>query len=106
MDIQAQAEVERDRLARRIAYPRAPVLEVGPGPCACLTLALARRGLRVIAGHPPDAGLLVRLHTLLKAYFARVNRVAGLYAVLFICHGPASFVRRLCRARVAVSGSP
>ncbi len=45
----ARAEVERDRLARRIAYPRALVLEVGSGPCACLTLALARRGLRVIA---------------------------------------------------------
>lgn len=49
MHLRAQAEIERDRLARRIAYPRAPVLEVGSGPCACLTLALARRGLQVIA---------------------------------------------------------
>ena len=39
----------RAYIASLVKPGRTPVVEVGPGECACLTMLLARRGLRVLA---------------------------------------------------------
>lgn len=39
----------RAYIASLVKPGRTPVVEVGPGKCACLTILLARRGLRVLA---------------------------------------------------------
>ena len=40
---------ERERVATLIRDPRAPVVEVGAGACACLTQILADQGFRILA---------------------------------------------------------
>jgi len=44
-----KARDARAYIASLVKPGRTPVVEVGPGKCACLTILLARRGLRVLA---------------------------------------------------------
>lgn len=50
---------------------------------------------RLVTGHPADGRLLPRLHALLKAHFARVDRIDGAFTSLFVCSGRSSSNRRV-----------